>query len=1720
MYGLDGRLHRSEEPDGSSVLFRYDLEGDLRSVEHSGGERIRYEGAAGREHLRSETERCTTTIEFDAAGFPSRLIQRVDDFEWHIEYKRDEIGRVVACLYPQAHEWLQSAGSQDGHTFSTDVWAGSERYFRVSVGPERQQIAFADGTRTVLHASMEKGLEKATCCDSHDVEQVSTNLEMEQGRLIRSGFQSFEYDEGGRLTKCADPGQEARYTYDAAHRLAGISQGNQVTRLAYAEHPAPVRIDDETLTYDPLGRRVSRGDTRYGYNCFGQLTDVVLADGTSIHYVYDGFGRLVARECGSECTYYVVDFEGHRICEADAGGQVRRSYLWQGPNCIAEIEGVAGNTLTRSFHRGYSSRLQALGASNGELIPVQASDPYGADQIRGDGIPSFGSLFGDPATGLYHAGSRWFDPATAQFLTPDGWYGSDIWNHVSHDMRRVFDALPGGTNVEMSPETAYAWCRYDPINYSDPNGHSASGTFFGMFFSIISFFLWQMQVTTIALKLAALNFLIMILPSLFDLIYSGIKKQPLWGVNIFNAILPFLASSRLHVPWAFPLNSLYNAPGTVFTMGSVIWMRGSQHRGLEASSKRGILICANAADYLAADSVAGNTFAVARHNIKGTGTMDAAGQLITAPAIDPALAPITLAQAFKAGAALGVRKVAGGQEEFLVLNTFVGPDIQLDLPLPADFANQAVEFFRLDQPLVKIEKDGRTIARKVTFVRGRALHYQKQIPEDFPESGLKATEYLIKADPKETRFTPNNEFQLTEFTASDIGSYNTGDFVRILSGATYFGRKAERKQGTINLILDAAINPPGGATLDPKVEVAVMTASPEAPAANQAAAGDKVTVGAIRTLRKFDGLLITGGIGPDIDRRIVLQMFVRCTIDNLPAALHAKPLKVDLLLPEVTRGNGTVTAADTVTLGRDEAKLFKEKQPVRVTTGGGKEFAAVVKTVTAATEKLQFTENLPAADFPATTPITAVSLKAFKTLDCDPSAAPGGLLDIKSDDLASPVADELVFVRPASGADEPVLRKIKGAPAAPAVIAQIDSAPRNNANLTVQVFTQDKAKTHRGLAKKVTLRLTPVGPAHPFSANDEIHCTDNNEDYIGTNLAAPGGDVLLEDPISTPFGPLTAQHVESTGKTTNGANLAESLIAIPSDPEEDPVGRGRAVELHEMRHVWQYAVFGPFFFSQPIPWLVNLGFSLGNSKTRWPKLISTGGVERLFSVLAWGIRSRFKGPTAANATIGNTERTRIDFAAEVSVEDAAKFTEGAPIEVTANDFSVFNIIDKSVPSERQLDLKYPLEEEFPQGTAVKVTISPFEKINAQINDIFDLSKLWSFLPDTWIRTLKGFMNRDNWFPLLGVYPIAYAFAKFDQTRMFLEQDASFQSGDLYSPFGVSYPNEIFVGEFSRVLAFIEGRGAGDLATGLSHRGRAITRALTVEPKNIPGGKTARDLILGTSNVGGSAEVRFRKEFMIPINENVENVMGAMFLANTAGEYNVLSSGFSLDNMVDPAIWLPPFIPFFPTSFNDLRIIKVKELSVSKIFTNADPLFETESTTFVIKGAKDVSYTLDYKDPPPAVPGAINNLTFTAPRAAGPVTHNLAITSHYRADHEIFKGSGKLHAQITLPAASLSNVCQDLDVAVAPITLDAVAPVKVGKTAEFNASIAPTSIQLISAAIPEAAVQADLRSLGGRPAKLFFRAPNKVNAAQDVKFKLTFGTAPNDREIDVTIPVEP
>ena len=159
--------------------------------------------------------------------------------------------------------------------------------------------------------------------------------------------------------------------------------------------------------------------------------------------------------------------------------------------------------------------------------------------------------------------------------------------------------------------------------------------------------------------------------------------------------------------------------------------------------------------------------------------MNAAADTITSIVLDAGLgAGAVLTDFFSLGDPISVRIGPAGLAEFSDIGNFVGADILLTQALPAAFNGAAVEFFRLDQPMVKIEKDGKTVARSITFVRGNSIHFQKQLPEDFPDAGLKATEYLFADKRQLTNFSANREFVLIELPAGAIDSYAAGDFLK------------------------------------------------------------------------------------------------------------------------------------------------------------------------------------------------------------------------------------------------------------------------------------------------------------------------------------------------------------------------------------------------------------------------------------------------------------------------------------------------------------------------------------------------------------------------------------------------------------------------------------------------------------------------------------------------------------------------------------------------------------------------------------------------------------------------------------------------------------------------------------------------------------------------------------------------------------------------------
>ena len=1709
-YSLAGRLRSVEEPDGSFLRFRYDADGRITGVAHSSLPGAAYHHENEGRRIRAVLGRVETAIDLNEDGLPEKIVQRMDGHEWTVEYRHDAQGRVRDILYPQSRAWLRFRNTRKNRGAIALAMELGDAVLAESVFDAQQkstEISCANGAvmGEDLSTGEKPGLTRIWHKDANGFTYSTSYSHDAAGRIVHAGNQRFEYDDSRLVGSSADA-HSTSYRYDGSGRLAAVRHGEVERTLRYGSGPLVQGVDGRCdFSYDAVGRRTARldgrGETRYVWNLFGQLDSVTLPGGETILYHYDGFGRLVARETADGIHYYVVGFDGHRLAEAGTDGVLTRRYLWLAQNCIGWLE---NDTLT-TLHRIHGGRLAFVQAGISGFQPQPLGDPYGDGGVVDERVPSLASLFGDSNTGLLFAGSRWFDPEIAQFLSADSWCGTDAWNHLPRGMRRTLDALPGGTDFSADPLAAYNWCGFDPINRTDPNGHNP----LGLIWSCISAFFWQMQVTSVALQMELINILLNILLLPFSFLYWDFYTK----ISIFNAIPPLVASSRLMVPFAFPLNGIFNASGSVFTMGAVIWANGDQLRNLENTSQRDLLICSNADQYLAStDAAASDTFRVRHPSTKGTATVSADGKTLNSVTMDAAAGGVALANAFAFGDWVAVR-LPGGQDEIrqvfsvsATLNLLVRPIDPLP-PLSAALQGQNVEFRRLDSSIVRLEKDGRTICRTITFVRGQAMHYSQQIPEVFPASGLNVAEYLpaVRTDITSAAATPE-AILVRLASAAHQNDFAVDDFVRLRNSTNYFGRRVTKRQGSTDLLLDAALPAlTAPAAYDP-LEIVKMNA--DATANNQASSTDRVDAGTITGLKKFDGLTVTAG--GTTDRRIVLQVFVRCPIAALPNTLQAVNLTAELVVPGA-QAQGAVASANTITATAGQGSRIQAHRPVRVRTGASTDFLTTVASVNGDTITLD--ENLPAA-FPATTAVSVTLLGTSNRFDADPSPSPGDKVLVSVDDATSPAQNDILFVLPRGATTGGAVRQVN---AATTVVARVDSNPSSAASLTVQRFIPVAATLH-GDAKAplVQLHLTFTGAA-PFVVNDEVHLSRGEEGY--GKIAAVNGSVLtLEDPIevpglgASPAFRVTVQRITPTTHTTANANLDESLIMIPSDMDEDLVDRRRAVELHEMRHVWQYSVLGPFFFSQPIPWLFNLGFSIGsegagNAAHNLTKWISLGLFDKFFAVVAWGVGALFGAAPASGSGNGHVgaDRKTIVFDTETPEATLDAFTGDSPAQIApATGDSIFNIIDSLDKPNRTVHLRFTMEgDSFAPDARVSASVSAFDKIDSTVNKYFSLNleRLWSdYIPTAWGRALSGLLNRENWFPGIGFYLLSLYCAGMDQSKVNFEQDASFESGDIYNPFTISDPAEIFVGQFSRVHAFVYGRGAGDTDAGLSSLTNIVDSLTVAPPSPLPSGLQPQNVVFGSRPAQNLADrVRFSDNYLIPMKDKAANVLGALFAASVPGDYRLHTPGEvdSVQRML-----------FFSADFVELRNVKVKALGVSPVFSNTTPIFETEQVTLTITGDPAATYAIRYKGATPTTALTISGLQLSAPvlPSNANVTQNLEFTATYPATAAVFHGKGQ-QGDVRLTADQRTNACQDLTFDIAPIAVTGLpASVQAGSSTTFTASIAPVSANVTSARPADATVNASVQIGTGRPATLTFHAPDHVTANATVTFNLVFGSA--------------
>ncbi|MFN1150033.1 RHS repeat-associated core domain-containing protein [Serratia liquefaciens] len=221
----------------------------------------------------------------------------------------------------------------------------------------------------------------------------------------------------------ADPTQLMRVTHSDSQYPAMLLRYDDEGRLFMKDEPTG---GTTILSYDALGRLLTAGNTRYGYDAHDRLVSQRVAENDVRELYYRGQTRV-------------------NEVSAALAGETR--LIHAGGGCVGVAEGDALTLLATDRH-GSPVWSQRSGQATGRQ---HVWSPWGQGRAKGNTtLPGFNGERTDPTSGVYHLGNgyRAYNPTLMRFHCPDS--------------LSPFGA--GGINP-------YTYCGGDPVNHTDPSGH-------------------------------------------------------------------------------------------------------------------------------------------------------------------------------------------------------------------------------------------------------------------------------------------------------------------------------------------------------------------------------------------------------------------------------------------------------------------------------------------------------------------------------------------------------------------------------------------------------------------------------------------------------------------------------------------------------------------------------------------------------------------------------------------------------------------------------------------------------------------------------------------------------------------------------------------------------------------------------------------------------------------------------------------------------------------------------------------------------------------------------------------------------------------------------------------------------------------------------------------------------------------------------------------------
>ncbi|WP_041715169.1 polymorphic toxin-type HINT domain-containing protein [Acetivibrio clariflavus] len=384
------------------------------------------------------------------------------DEEGNIKEIKDPSGNVTTYLFDEMNR-MKTVTTKDGTTTYAYTKNGNRKSLKL---PNNVLTTYEYDARNVLIKLVNQ---VGSSVDIYEYEYDENSLQT--AKIEPKGKTSFEYDNLGRIKTVVEPGgRTTTYAYDGAgnrkEQTVEDALNDVSSKLTY-HYDRSNRLTDvlevrngsnitTVYTYDGNGNQIKVAATEpgdvinvseYTFDGFNQLKVAKTQDSTSTSK-YDAFGLRVEKTVDGVTTKYYYDGQSI-LLEVRSDGL--ESHNIQGVNLIARK--IKGDSDTLYYlYNGHADVVKLVdGAAN--TVNEYDYDIFGNILYQLESKPNpykYSGYYYDDDTGYYYLRSRYYDPKIARFISEDTYTGE--YND------------PLSLNL-------YTYCQNDPITYDDPNGH-------------------------------------------------------------------------------------------------------------------------------------------------------------------------------------------------------------------------------------------------------------------------------------------------------------------------------------------------------------------------------------------------------------------------------------------------------------------------------------------------------------------------------------------------------------------------------------------------------------------------------------------------------------------------------------------------------------------------------------------------------------------------------------------------------------------------------------------------------------------------------------------------------------------------------------------------------------------------------------------------------------------------------------------------------------------------------------------------------------------------------------------------------------------------------------------------------------------------------------------------------------------------------------------------